>query len=162
MLHEALSILEDDDVVEPQQVCIEPPDLLFFLTRIQLTRTKEVLLIISLGVSSLGARCEVMLAGKSKDHVRRLTTSKTVKSYSEPQLGPSGNQTSRNRGRGLSQHRSGGRCRGRSHNPDSDSTTGVITNRRKKGNTDKSSKPIFYDTKIYLKAAVVQLLLKHP
>ncbi|GBP31761.1 hypothetical protein EVAR_5000_1 [Eumeta japonica] len=80
-----------------------------------------------------------MLAGKSKDRVRRLkaTTSKTVRSYSEPHLG---NQTSRNRGRGLSQRRSEGRRGGRPHDPDSDSTTDVITNRRKKENTGSTSK----------------------
>ncbi|GBP61371.1 hypothetical protein EVAR_50853_1 [Eumeta japonica] len=81
-----------------------------------------------------------MLAGKSKYRVRRLKviTSKTVKSSSEPQLGATGNQTSRNRGRGLSQRRSGGRRGGRSHDPDQDSTTGVITNRRSQNQSSGS------------------------
>ncbi|GBP70435.1 hypothetical protein EVAR_41580_1 [Eumeta japonica] len=97
-----------------------------------------------------------MSAEKSKDRVQRLkaTTSKTMKSYSEPQLGPSSKQTSWNRGRGLSQRRSGGRRGGRSHDPDSD----MLELSRKAGNTkvnltseDKSFKPIFTIPKIYLR-----------
>ncbi|GBP67252.1 hypothetical protein EVAR_47204_1 [Eumeta japonica] len=125
-LHEALSFLEKDDNVEPQQV--EPPDPAV------LSDEDQGSFVNNLTGRQLGVRCEVMLAGKSKDRVRRLkaTTSKTMKSYSEPQLRPSSNQTSRNRGRGLSQSRNGGRRGGRSHDPDLDSTTDVITNQRKK------------------------------
>ncbi|GBP58083.1 hypothetical protein EVAR_39800_1 [Eumeta japonica] len=139
VLHEALSILKEDDDVELQKIFIEPPDPTV-LSDDDSADEDQRGFINNLTGRQLGARCEVMLAGKSKDRVRRLKaiTSKTVKSSSEPQLGPSGNQTFRNRGRGLSQHRSGGRRGGRSHDPDSDSTTGVITNRRSQNQSSRS------------------------
>ncbi|GBP84476.1 hypothetical protein EVAR_67482_1 [Eumeta japonica] len=122
-----------------RQVFIEPPDP-GVLSNEDSADEYQGGFINNLTGRQLGAKCEVILAGKSKDRVRRLkaTTSKTVKSYSEPQLGPSGNQTSRNRGRGLSLRRSGGRRGGRSDDPDSDSTTGVITNRRSQNESSRS------------------------
>ncbi|GBP51190.1 hypothetical protein EVAR_98014_1 [Eumeta japonica] len=134
-----LWFFEDDDDVEPQQVFIEPsgPTVLYDEDSADEDQSG---FINNLSGRQLGARCEVMLAGKSKDRVRRLKaiTSKTVKSSSEPQSGPSGNQTSRNRGRGLSQCKSGGRRGGRSHDPDSDSTTGVTKNRRSQNQGSRS------------------------
>ncbi|GBP34157.1 hypothetical protein EVAR_30708_1 [Eumeta japonica] len=128
-------ILEEDVDVEPQQVFIEPTDSAV------LSDEDQGGFINKLTGRQLGARCEVILAGKSKDRVRRLkaTTSKTVKSYSKPQLGSSGNQTSRNRGRGLFQRRSGGRRGGRPRGRYSESTIGRITNRTSDHSTDSSS-----------------------